>query len=330
MKKNQKSALIIGCSGTFSTAMAKELILQGWLVKGLIRDLKSKPEHLNENQIIEGNCLQSSDLIKALSSFPFGKKPDLVIYGANPAYHQWQKLCEKMLEPILTLAESMGLHLLFPGNVYAYNPQKTPLIDEKTPMEAMHIKGKIRMAMEQQLKKACKKGAQVTLIRMGDFVAPNSDSSWMNHFLKPTKKHWLLLEPLSSGHIHNYAWMPDVAKNALALCELDCKKGGFNDYHEAGFSLSDHDIERVLGSFNYPLKVKPFPWWRLQLLGLFIPLIKSVVNMRYLWQQNLQLDGTKMQASLGHKLSKTPVEQVLRQFCTLRKDALKINSKIQA
>lgn len=290
-KVHKKTVLVIGCNGTFGSAVGLELFKQGWHVKALLRDKSKRPDWLAETDVYIGDCCIFDDLECAADGV------DLLVYGANPLYHQWQEKAESMMEATVKIAEKNALHILFPGNVYVYNPHITPLVCEQSITESVTEKGHIRIAMEKRLFRASQNGATVTVIRSGDFIAKGAESSWFNHLLKPRKGGWSLSNPSPEGHLHCYAWLPDIAANAVALLALD--KKGFNVWHEAGVVASHSDWLETMQTLNLNVTSKRLPWWQLKIVGLFDPIVKEVVKMRYLWQQSLVLDGTKMQRALG-------------------------------
>lgn len=286
-----KSALVIGCTGAFGSAVAKELLQRGWTIKVLMRSPEKCPSWLACNQVIEGDCRSLRDVDKAAEDV------DLIVYGANPIYTDWHEKAEAMLEPTAQVAEKRSLHILFPGNVYGFDPSKTPTISETSEQCPVTDKGVIRQRMEQRLEQASQRGATITLVRIGDFIAKNSKSAMINHLLVRGKKGWTLANPSSGPHQHSFAWLPDVAANAVSL--LDHDKSGFNVWHEPGVVTTHQQWLSVFEQLKLPVKSKQFPWWALIPISWFNPMMREVVKMRYLWQQPLLLDGTKMKSTLG-------------------------------
>jgi nucleoside-diphosphate-sugar epimerase len=261
-----KTALIIGCNGTFGSATGQALLKQGWRVKALLRNKNKQPAWINPQGVVIGSCENFHDVTLAATDV------DLIVYAANPLYHQWHKKSMKMLEPTVQVAEKLKLHILFPGNVYGYNPLTTPVINENSPTDAVTDKGQIRIEMEQRLKQACVNGAVVTLIRAGDFIAKGFDSSWINHILSKRKNGWSLANPSPEGHKHNYAYLPDLAANAVALLEID--KSGYNEWNEPGVVASHQDWLSALTLLGLNIKSTTLPWWAFKLLGLERRMVK--------------------------------------------------------
>jgi hypothetical protein len=54
------------------------------------------------------------------------------------------------------------------------------------------------------------------------------------------------------------------------------------------------------------------PWGVIRLMGLFVPMMKAVAEMSYLWRVPHRLDGTRLAARIG-PMQQTPPRQALRQ-----------------
>lgn len=286
-----KSALVIGCTGAFGSAVAKELLHRGWNIKALMRNPDKCPSWLVPSQVVKGDCRSLQDVEQAAEDV------DLIVYGANPIYTDWHEKAETMLEPTAIVAEKRKLHVLFPGNVYGFDPTKTPFISETSIQSPVTDKGVIRQRMENRLAHACHRGATVTLVRIGDFIVKNSQSATINHLLVRGKKGWTLANPSPALHQHSFAWLPDVAANAVSLLSHD--KSGFNVWHEPGVVTTHREWLSTFRTLKLPIKSKQFSWWALIPLSWFNPMTREVVKMRYLWQQSLLLDGKKMKTTLG-------------------------------
>ena len=68
-------------------------------------------------------------------------------------------------------------------------------------------------------------------------------------------------------------------------------------------------IRRVLGEPFLP--VKGMPWLIMRLASPFVPFLREVMEMRYLWQVPVRLDNAKLVATLGSE-PHTPIEEAVR------------------
>ncbi|MDO6683891.1 MULTISPECIES: NAD-dependent epimerase/dehydratase family protein [unclassified Agarivorans] len=300
-----KTALILGISGNFGSEMAHALNQQGWQIKALMRNRAKAPSWLNEQHIIDGDASNYKQLSAAAEG------ADLIVYAVNPAYHRWQEEALSLLEPSVQVAEQMAIRLLFPGNVYNYSPTEQA-IDESHQMQPITTKGKIRVAMEQRLRKAADNGAKITIVRAGDFIGPNTHLSWPSMLIKYKRNHTQMAFPHNAQHQHFWSYLPDLCANTIQVLELT--QSDFEVWHDPGLRLSTKDWQQAFENNQQPLLTRKFAWWSFALLSLFVPTIKEVLKMRYLWRQPVLLDGSKMKQALGTLYQSTPLTQILKQL----------------
>jgi len=61
--------------------------------------------------------------------------------------------------------------------------------------------------------------------------------------------------------------------------------------------------------------MKRVPWWLFRICAPFVPLFKEVLEMRYLWQQEVRMSNEKLVAFLGDEPC-TPIDAAV--FATLK------------
>jgi nucleoside-diphosphate-sugar epimerase len=297
-----KTALIIGIGGNFGQQMACALREQGWQVKALLRNAAKAPAWLSGDQIEIGSAQNKTTVAQA------AKSVDLIVYAANPQYHRWHEEALQMLEPTVQVAQEQGVRILFPGNVYNFMPTEHR-IDEHQAMRAPTDKGEIRIAMEARLQKASQNSAKVTIVRAGDFLGEQMQMSWLDHMLKGKNGHYKLAMPHDEHHVHYWTYLPDLCANAAML--INKSSAEFEVWHDPGLALTTQDWQQAFSANGYTVKISAFPWWVFRFIALFNPMLREVLKMRYLWQQPVVLDGTKMQSLLGTRLRKTEIKNIV-------------------
>lgn len=300
-----KTALILGINGNFGLQMALALKAEGWQIKALIRDESKAPSWLDQQHLLVADALNEQQLSAA------AKGVDLIVYGLSPAYHRWRSEAMSLLEPSITVAERLGVRLLFPGNVYNFSPYAQP-IDETQAMQPVTDKGAIRVAMEQRLKLATQRGALVTIVRAGDFIGPNTHRSWLDMLIKWKSDNATMAFPHDNQHVHYWSYLPDLCHNTAKLMALP--QANFEVWHDPGLALKAEHWQQAFAANQHPLKTSKFAWWGLILMSPFVPTIKEVLTMRYLWQKPVVLDGKKMKQALQHQYQATPLASILNEL----------------
>jgi len=295
-------ALILGIGGNFGSQMAVALKQQGWSVRALLRNKPRASACLHNVEQFIGNAYSKDSILKAADGV------DLIIYAVNPAYQRWHIDALALLEPTVMVAKHLGVRLLFPGNVYNFSPTES-LIDESQPMIPVTQKGEIRIAMEACLRQACDQGAKVTIVRAGDFIGPNTRLTWLDRTLKQTDNEIKMSFMHDDQHVHFWSYLPDLCSNAVSL--LEHEQSSFEVWHDPGVSLTVEDWQQAFRTTGKQVTTSYFKWWGFQLIAPISPVLREVLKMRYLWQEELILDGAKMKQALGLQYQSTPLNKIL-------------------
>ncbi|MDP3959063.1 MAG: epimerase [Pseudorhodobacter sp.] len=276
--------LVLGASGGFGGATAKAFAEAGWQVSRYQR---------------------GTDMAAAARGM------DLIVNGLNPpGYHDWARLIPQITGQVLAAAQASGATVLVPGNVYVYGCEPGPWGPD-VPHRPVSRKGTIRAAMEAQYRAASDHGTRVILLRGGDFMQPDAPSSVLSR---------VVLKGVAKGGITSlgdpaarraYAWLPDMARAAVALAEMRGTLPAFADLPFAGHCFSVNDLAAVVARLTgRPVTVGRFAWWQLRLLAPFWELARELSEMRYLYDLPHSLSGTELERLLpGFQI--TPLDQVV-------------------
>jgi nucleoside-diphosphate-sugar epimerase len=238
----------------------------------------------------------------------------VIVHAVNPpAYRGWETLVLPMLESTIAAARTSGARIVLPGNVYNYGPEALPLVGEEAPQRPRTVKGEIRAEMERRLRAS---GQRVLVVRSGDYFGARSSGNWFGAMVRPGRPVHTVMSPGTRGVGHAWAYLPDVAETMLRLLEREADLGTFASFHmdghwdEDGTTMAE-TIRRVGGG----RKVRAFPWALTALASPFVPLLRELRPMRYLWQSALRLDNARLVSLLGAE-PRTPLDAAVRE--TLR------------
>ncbi len=307
-----KKALILGVTGSFGSSMCKALHATGWQIKALVRDPATIPPEVKEDafrdiEIIAGDTASYND-VKAAA-----KDVSMLVYGVNPRNYRWSGRVTRWLDISATVAEALQLTLIFPGNVYNFDPADGPDFEPASRQQPITSKGILRQQMELRLQRATAHGAQVIVFRMGDFIAKGSRQSWLPELIKTKSDAVQLLSPGPRQLKHSWAYLPDAANQLALLAEQRQTLPAFNVFHFEGYQASVEDIAAAIRSeTGSKVVIKAFPWWLLQPLRPFSSAIKGIFEMRYLWNVELNLKDNRLQQLLPEPVNHTPLTKALK------------------
>lgn len=283
-----KTVLVLGASGNFGGRAAEAFAAAGWEVRTYRR---------------------GSDMTTA------AKGAGLILNGMNPPkYHDWARLIPAITAQVICAAQATGAKVLVPGSVYNFGTQPGPWGPD-TPQRPCSRKGAIRVAMEAEYRAATCKGIRVILLRGGDFVDPTSAGTiWRIAMLKGVAKG--RLTAMGDPALRRaYAWLPDMARAAVALAELEGLPA-YADVPFAGVSVSlDQIAARLEVLTGRKMKMGRFPWWALRVAAPVWELGRELLEMRYLYKLDHALDPAPLQALLPG-FQTTPLDRMLAAHLT--------------
>ncbi|MDH5394525.1 MAG: NAD(P)H-binding protein, partial [Gammaproteobacteria bacterium] len=235
-----KTALIMGISGGFAGHVAQSLARNGWKIKTMMRNPEKLPEQFKGTEVIKGEVASPSDVRKATEAV------GVIVYGVNPANYAWQGVALPLLENVAKVAEEKALTIVFPGNVYIYNPEEGPEFTEQSASHPPTSKGMIRRDMEKRLKQAAENGAKVITLRMGDFIGKAAKSTWLQQMIKPSKKGYVLTATGTHDLKHSWANLPDAANTVTKLLTLNETLPAYSEFNFKGYQMSIDEIATAI------------------------------------------------------------------------------------
>lgn len=293
--------LVLGATGGIGGEIARQLRDAGWTVRALWRAAPQAEETKDGISWLRGDAMHRPDVLAAAQGCA------VIVHAVNPpGYRRWAELVLPMLDNTVAAACAQGATIVLPGTVYNYGPDAFPRLTETSPQRPTTRKGAIRVAMEQRLQVATRQGARVLVVRAGDFFGPQAAQNWFSQCLvKPGQSVRTVRYPGRAGVGHQWSYLPDVARTVLALLARRSSLESFATFHMAGHWDADgtqmaQAISRVVARYTGILpRTAAFPWWLATLASPFVPTLREMREMRYLWQMPLRMDNARLTGLLG-------------------------------
>jgi nucleoside-diphosphate-sugar epimerase len=308
----QRVALVLGASGGIGGEITRSLLKRGWTVRAFARRIPSatgEPRHRHV-EWIAGDALRRDDVMNAAHD------ASVIVHAVNPAkYHNWRGLSLPMLDNTLAAAEANRSRIVFPGTVYNYGRDSFPLVDETASQFPRTVKGAIRVEMEERLRDASWDGRVKTLIvRSGDFFGPRAGSSWLSQgMVMPKQPVRFVMNPGLPAIYHSWAYLPDVAEATARLLESEDALQKFDTFHFRGHWITNGEMAEAIcaAAGISQRRIIALPWWLIRASAPLVELSHEMLEMRYLWEEPLQLDNRKLIACLGAE-PHTALESAIR------------------
>lgn len=290
-----QTVLILGPTGRFGRSTALAFEKAGWNVRRFDRKAHTLEKEARGVQVI--------------------------VNGWHPPYAKWSTQALQLQPAIHRAALANDATVIIPGNVYVFGENTPAPWSETTPHLAQNSLGKIRIDLEQSYRDA---GVRTIVLRAGDYLDTEASGNWFDKIMAPSLSKGVLTFPGRIDIDRAYGYLPDVARAAVALSEKRDELPRFIDVPFTGFTLSAEQMAAHLAhARGHDVRVKKMAWWPLRLMWPFMPDMKFIFEMRYIWNTSHSLDGTRFNALLPD-FQPTPVEEALRQaasFAPLPKGA---------
>jgi nucleoside-diphosphate-sugar epimerase len=300
------TVLVLGANGRFGQAAVQAFAAAGWQVLAQLRRAPAQP--LPAGAVALELPLADAE---ALARRAAGAR--VVVYAVNPPYTDWPRQLLPLARQGMDLAQRLGAVFMLPGNVYNFGADMPALLTETTPERPSTAKGRLRAALEAELAARAAQGLRSVVIRAGDFFGGGT-GSWLDLVIVKHLRRGKLVYPGPLDLPHAWAYLPDLARAFVTVAARD-DLPAHTRLHFAGHTLTGRElldaVERAAGD----LGVRPagglhragMPWGAMRVLGWFVPMIREVLEMAYLWRVPHALDGHALQATAG-ALPATPID----------------------
>jgi nucleoside-diphosphate-sugar epimerase len=308
---SRPTVLVLGANGRFGRAAVDAFAAAGWRTLAQVRRAPTSP--LPRGALAIDLPLDGTT---ALCNRAAGAT--VVVYGVNPLYTRWDAELTTLFEQGLAVAEALRARFMLPGNVYNYGEDMPSLLREETPERPTTTKGRQRVAMEDMLRERALRGLDSVVIRAGDFFGSGA-GSWFDQAIARDIRRGRIVYPGPRDLPHAWAYVPDLARAFVAVSSQPAA-GGFQRLNFTGHTLSGNEfvaaLEQAAGELGlapaHGWHVKGFPWPLIRSAGLFVPMLRELSRMSYLWRVPHALDGTALTLVAG-PLPATPIVAALRQ-----------------
>jgi nucleoside-diphosphate-sugar epimerase len=298
---------ILGANGNIAKVVSTELHQKGITV----RQFSRTPVKVNEgDELLAGDLLDSKTVSEAVK----GAAVVYLLAGIQYKAAIWERDWPIVMRNTLDACIEHGAKLVFFDNMYAYDPKRVGNLTEETPLNPKSRKGKVRKLILEMLWSDVKAGKlQVLVARAADFYGPGATNSFLHELVINKMKAGKSAQYLySATKKHSWTYIPDAGK---ATAFLGLQQDSWNQtWHlptDSAYSSVDEIIAILNQKLGTKLKLQVMPSWLVSILGLFIPVLKEVVELRYQLEEDYRFDSSKIEKAYG--LKPTPIEEGLKE-----------------
>lgn len=297
---------ILGSTGNIGTALAKELNSY----TSNIRLVSRNPKKVNTtDQLFKADLLKEEEVLAAVK----GSEIVYLVVGITYKAALWEEQWPIIMKNVINACQAEKAKLVFFDNMYCYDPTHVGHLSEESPINPKSRKGKVRARIANMLIEEINND-QLTgmIVRAADFYGPHARQSFLNESVIKRMKagktaQWLY----NKDKKHSFTYIPDAA---FATAFLAQKESAWNQVWHLPTSKAYPSGQEVVDILAKHLKssnkIAVLPGFMVAVLGLFIPIMKEITELRYQLDQDYCFDSSKIESTFG--LEATPIEEGLK------------------
>jgi nucleoside-diphosphate-sugar epimerase len=280
---------IIGAGGGAGTEITKQL----FNYTKDIRLVSRNPKKVNEtDQLMKADLTDPAQLDKAVEGSEIVYVTIAFPYNAKV----WRQLWPTFMKSLIEVCSKHKTKIVFVDNVYLYEPKYLSDMTEETPINPVSEKGKVRAEVAKMLMNAVEKNkVEAIIARAPDFYGPGIIGNMLyqtvyQNLIKDKNPQWLGKLDV----IHNFIYSKDIGKSVALL-------GNTRDAINQVWHLPTTDkklsnrqwIELMMKAMNKQKKIQTMPDWLINILGIFIPILKELQDVGYQFKQDYFFNSNK-------------------------------------
>jgi len=307
---------ILGAGGAIGIELAKALPTY----TSDIRLVGRNPKKVNTtDDLFKADLSNRDEVFKAVQ----GSEIVYLMVGFDYNTKLWQQMWPPLIKNVIDACLEHHAKLVFFDNVYAIGGDNVKHITENSPISPTSKKGEVRAEVDKLILDGIeKRNLHAIIARSADFFGGVKDKSLLmnlvyDNLAKGKKAQWFC----NTKVIHSTSYTPDLGKGTAML-------GNSKDTFNQIWNLpTDHQkitgeewINLFAAEMNTSNKSQVLPGWGIKALGLFVPILKEMYEMRYQYDRDYYFDSSKFNNHFNYTPTSN-AEAVKQTVAELKKNA---------
>jgi len=309
MNVNSELHVVFG-TGPLGLAVMRELVARGKPVRMVNRRGQAK--------VPAGVQVVQADASDPVSARQACKGASVVYNCIGVDYTKWTELWPPIMDGIIEGAAFANAKMVFADNLYMYGPVSGPMTED-LPYAATTRKGRVRAQIATTLMEAHANGKlRATIGRGSDFYGPGVLVSAVGERVFPRALSGKAAGVFGNLDMpHTYTYIEDFARGLVTLGERDEALGEVWHIPSAETLTTRQFLELVFEKAGTPFKVSVMPKVMVSVLALFVPVLREMKEMLYMFEEPFIVDHSKFERAFG--ANPTPHREAIRRtldwFC---------------
>ena len=307
---------ILGAGGAIGIELAKALPTYTTDIRLVGRNPKKinltdelfKADLSNRDQVIK--AVEGSEIVYLMVGFDYNTK-------------LWQQMWPPLIRNVIDACIQHNAKLVFFDNVYAIGGDNVKHITDNSPISPTSKKGEVRAEVNKLIIDSIdKRKLSAIIARSADFFSSVKDKSLLmnmvyDNLAKGKKAQWFC----DAKVIHSTSYTPDLGKGTAMLGN---SKDAFNQIWNLPTDPQKITGEEWINLFAKEMqtsnKYQVLPGWGIKALGLFVPILKEMYEMRYQYDRDYYFDSSKFNKHFNYTPTSN-AEAVKQTVAELKKNA---------
>ncbi len=286
---------ILGSSGIIGKEVARELFRS--YTKD-IRLVSRNPKQVNPtDQLFKADLLDRNAVMEAVK----GSKVVYLTVGIQYSAKIWAEQWPVIMRNVVDACIAHKAKLVFFDNVYSYG-KVDGIMTEETPYNPCSKKGTVRLSVINMMMDEVKKGNLEALIaRAADFYGPGTPLSFINVMVLANYAKGKKAQVMGNINTkHSFTYTPDAGKATAILGNTPSAYNQVWHVPTSAEKLTGVDfINMIAGMMGTKPRFSILSKTMCRLLGLFMPLLKELVEMMYQNDRDYFFDSSKFEKRFG-------------------------------
>lgn len=291
-----KTQTILGAGGAIGRPLATEL--RKYTDK--VRLVSRNPKKIHsDDELVSADLTHAEEVLNAVK----GSEVVYLTAGLTYSVKVWRAQWPVIMKNVIAACKFHGARLVFFDNIYMYSGDKLNPITENLPIDPPSKKGAVRAEIAQMLLDAHSRGdIQGLIARSADFYGPGTGAvSVLNDLVfdkisRGKTANWLG----NPKYRHSFTYVPDAARATALLGNTPDAYGEVWHLPTHADALTGKEwAEEVARQCGTQPKVRSVGRGMLKLMGLFVPIMRELVEMMYQYEQDYVFSSAKFDRRFG-------------------------------
>jgi nucleoside-diphosphate-sugar epimerase len=287
---------ILGAGGAIGIKLAKALTTYTTDIRLVGRN----PKKVNPtDELYQADLTNRDQVFKSVK----GSQVVYLTIGFDYNTKLWQQMWPPTIKNVIDACLQHNAKLVFFDNVYAIGGDNVNHITENSPISPTSKKGEVRAAVDKLILDSIEKGNLNAIIaRSADFFSGVKDKSILmntvyDNLARGEKAQWFC----NAKVVHSVSYTPDLAKGTAILGNTESAYNKIWNLPTDPQKITGEEwINLFAKEMNASNKYQVLPGWGLKAIGLFVPILNEMYEMRYQYDRDYYFDSSKFNKEFSY------------------------------